>query len=253
VKKFVCDYCGQVFVRKRADVRGKHKFCSRKCYGAWLSATRKRRAQTKVTCAYCGKQFWKWNYRIDEEKHNFCSKVCASKWLEERTPPGRIECVCEVCGRTFKAARWHVENRGHGRFCSVECLAAYNANRMKAEGNPNWKGGISVPPYAYERFRPWRDKAVERDNRTCQMCGRTEEAGIHLEVHHIISVWEFEPDYQRAHYLSNLITLCRSCHAKVECGSLTLPDGRLEQAQADMPRVGDHLDARSGQKALPWV
>lgn len=231
MSEFICDQCGVSFIRKRSTVRGKHKFCSRACYGAWVTCTQKRQGQTRVSCTYCGRQFWKWNYRIKPGKHDFCSKLCASKWQQKQAPPGHICRVCEVCGKEFSAYRWHVENRGHGRFCSYKCLANSNAARMKEEGNPNWKGGIIIEPYAYERFSYWRNRALKRDKRTCQIGGETEEDGVRLVVHHIIPVHEFAPDYQAAHRLWNLITLCRSCHGKVESGSRALPDGWLERAQ----------------------
>lgn len=56
-----------------------------------------------------------------------------------------------------------------------------------------------------------RSAALSRDNHTCQSCGRTED----LHVHHITTRREFDIE-REAHYLANLVTLCKYCHGKYE-------------------------------------
>lgn len=65
-----------------------------------------------------------------------------------------------------------------------------------------------------------RVKALEAENYTCQECGIGDEThraenGFGLDVHHRTKVREFE-DPSNAHKLSNLVVLCRRCHADVE-------------------------------------
>jgi hypothetical protein len=77
--------------------------------------------------------------------------------------------------------------------------------------NPNWKGGKLT-----ERGKGWRGIRVQvrrRDGNKCRICGNTER----LSVHHIIP-WRLTHDNS----FSNLITLCGTCHPKVECGKLPL-------------------------------
>ena len=70
------------------------------------------------------------------------------------------------------------------------------------ENNPNWQGGKSFEIYP-EQF--WRTKKAirERDNYTCQLCGKYPS----FDVHHI--------DYNKENNEpENLITLCKNCHTK---------------------------------------
>ena len=78
---------------------------------------------------------------------------------------------------------------------------------MFGDGNPNWKGGISIEPYC----DAWKDRDFKkdikaRDNHECQNpdCRKTSKG---LTVHHI--------DYEKKNcHPMNLITLCVSCNAR---------------------------------------
>jgi 5-methylcytosine-specific restriction endonuclease McrA len=80
----------------------------------------------------------------------------------------------------------------------------------RGEKHPNWKGGR----YKTERralmakieYRKWRKAVFERDNFTCQICGRR---SVNLEAHHIIPYYI---DKERAIDVTNGRTLCRECH-----------------------------------------
>jgi len=53
-----------------------------------------------------------------------------------------------------------------------------------------------------------KERIRDRDNRRCQLCGKTaKENGRKLDVHHI------DEDKHNLHP-SNLVTLCASCHGK---------------------------------------
>ncbi len=71
-----------------------------------------------------------------------------------------------------------------------------------------WRGGKSFEPYSSEFNNNLKKQIRERDNRTCQECHQTEEElGYRLDCHHI--------DYDKENNNpSNLISLCRSCHAQ---------------------------------------
>ena len=67
----------------------------------------------------------------------------------------------------------------------------------------NWQGGKSFEPYTLDWTETLKRSIRERDHYTCQVCGK--EPAIH--IHHI--------DYDKKNCNPiNLITLCRSCHAK---------------------------------------
>lgn len=65
--------------------------------------------------------------------------------------------------------------------------------------------------YPGKRWTRIRRQAIERDDRRCQSCGTREN----LDVHHIKPVESFDVE-ERAHYLANVVVLCRSCHNKWE-------------------------------------
>ena len=71
------------------------------------------------------------------------------------------------------------------------------------EKHPNWKGGKSFEPYPLCWTKELRQAIRQRDNFTCQVCGKYPA----FEVHHIdYNKESCEPD--------NLITLCKNCHSK---------------------------------------
>jgi len=59
-----------------------------------------------------------------------------------------------------------------------------------------------------------RDRARARDGCRCQVCGAPEQGPAH-HVHHRIPFRAFA-SYQQANQLSNLVTLCPSCHRRAE-------------------------------------
>jgi len=76
------------------------------------------------------------------------------------------------------------------------------------ENHPNWKGGISFEIYPRE-FKKVRENIRERDNHTCQLCGKTEKQnGKKLCAHHI--------NYDKKNCNpKNLISLCHICNIEV--------------------------------------
>lgn len=75
-------------------------------------------------------------------------------------------------------------------------------------------GGTGVPVRSRKRYyhlrdrryMEWRSKVFERDNWTCQTCGKR---GCYLEPHHIKS-WT---KYPKLRYdVENGVSLCRECH-----------------------------------------
>ena len=97
-----------------------------------------------------------------------------------------------------------------GSLLSVETRLKLRESH-KGEKHWNWRGGISGMYKLHRAERNWKKrsrKTFERDNFQCQLCGR--KSGK-LHAHHIIP-WRVEHNDK----LNNLITLCNSCHSKVE-------------------------------------
>ena len=86
--------------------------------------------------------------------------------------------------------------------------------RFRGEENPQWKGG-----HAHERqqwhsrfeYKAWRQAVYERDNYTCQMCGKSSNGDI--QAHHIYP-WTSHPELRFD--TSNGITLCECCHLSIK-------------------------------------
>lgn len=107
-----------------------------------------------------------------------------------------------------KEVRERMSKSHNGLHRSIETKRKLSkANRM--ENHPQWQGGISFEPYTSEFNIQLKELIRQRDNYQCQLCGMPEIENIRkLDIHHI--------DYNKKNCLpNNLITLCRSCNAKV--------------------------------------
>jgi len=182
----VCEICGQEF---KSTGRRK-RFCSWKCKNIFLGS--KWRSNGKfVKCSYCGKEIWRKNYLIKKFNRFFCNKDCQNRYKSE-----------------FADYSW----------CS-------------GEKQWNWKGGISfLEKKLYKQIRKkrkyilWRKVILERDNYTCQNCGRY---GNELNVDHYpkpfaLIVKDNNLKNLKDMYkckelweISNGRTLCKTCHHKI--------------------------------------
>lgn len=136
--------------------------------------------------------------RVDDEKLN------DKKWLvEQYNKQGRtaIEIAEErdVSKRTVYA---RMEQFGIER------------RELRGEQSPHWKGGEREYGAGWSRRK--RRNVRVRDQARCQSCGMTESTHIQqfdtkLHVHHIKPARQFENPSER-NAMSNLITLCASCH-----------------------------------------
>ena len=88
--------------------------------------------------------------------------------------------------------------------------APYNKGKKRPElsgvNHWNWKGGVSPRMLNTPEYKAWRKSVFERDNYTCQFCGKY---GGELNADHI-KQWSLYPDLRFE--LSNGRTLCVPCH-----------------------------------------
>jgi len=85
------------------------------------------------------------------------------------------------------------------------------------ENNWNWKGGITPETTRRLRLMGWHKLAAkirERDHDTCRVCGFRSRGEKGLDVHHIVPYRVSCDDSE-----SNLLTVCKSCHMKLEAVS----------------------------------
>lgn len=178
---------------------------------------RLRKGRVDIVCDVCGEEF--------DVKHSLkeyrrcCSPECDAKWREEaysgennHNHKEDIESTCEWCGDTYTAQAY---KEGSTRFCSQECMVTWRSQKYSGENHPRWKDNGAY--YRGPNWRRQREKARERDDNECQECGSDDQ----LQVHHIVPYESFN-DYEKANRLQNLITLCVSCHHKLEWGSITV-------------------------------
>ena len=82
----------------------------------------------------------------------------------------------------------------------------------RGKNNNLWKGGITSINRLIRvsfKYRLWRELVFERDDWTCQDCGKR---GGKLNAHHI-KPFSLFPDLRFV--INNGITLCRKCHKKM--------------------------------------
>jgi len=218
-----CENCGKTFKTTKSKTR---KYCSKECrldacWGTPADPTKR----SIFICDWCGKEFEEWTYR----QPRFCSNQCRSEFAARQPKPGaykpeiHITLVCKFCGKKYQTTTHQKRLRG-SRFCSTECRDAMMSIERCKEGNPNWNGG-AVEPDAYgSNWGRQSRRARKRDNHTCQICGYRSGGDRALDVHHIKKLREFNGNWKAANRLSNLICLCRSCHLKVDHGTIDCPN-----------------------------
>jgi len=126
------------------------------------------------------------------------------------------ETVCEECGTSFVVN----VNEYEGRFCSNDCRLEWLgrwSEEQTGESHPNWKPGTCER--RGDNWEEQRLKAILRDQARCQNCRKPAHVlprgYVDLCVHHIVRYGDFD-SYEEANRVDNLVTLCRSCHCKVE-------------------------------------
>lgn len=123
--------------------------------------------------------------------------------------------TCPNCGEEDEAPQYRVE-KYEQLFCSNECRLEHV--QSEAPGAVSYRGS------------DWKTIAAEireRDGHQCVQCGASsdeqqERYGRALNVHHITPFREFDTA-EEANHPANLVTLCSSCHTRVEQGPLEAP------------------------------
>lgn len=237
-----CERCDQEFEKVRSWFeRTDAHYCSRECFlddytvpritlkcnecskefeiPEWLAENRKycsvdclhgSEEQRDVDCEYCGDLKSVRVSEYHEDRNYYCSQQCYQAY---RTEHGHVEAACENCGDELTLKRHRVE-AVERVFCNSECRTEWQT----CESNPQYVGGLRGYGAGWYRAR---QQVLVRDEYECQVCGRgIEEIGREPDVHHITPVATFHkhPDYSKsdAHYVANLVSLCRRHHRMVE-------------------------------------
>lgn len=253
-----CDVCGSLYtVLLHRLNAGRGHTCSMKCSYVFRAAKllRPNNPRTTLACAVCGRQY-KNNHGVRSKSGlAFCSISCRSEgkrrgliqhrapvisdklraqlrvrarqMLKGQKPATFITFSCKGCRAptTLPLSRMQ---KGHTRkYCSRKCWA----HAQTGPGNPRWRDGSSTRRFYLGDWWHQRQAALTRDGRKCRKCG----AVGRLHVHHITPVRMFK-NPRLAHFQENLITLCPTCHARVERGLDSLPQ-QLRKRWGEMEDV----------------
>lgn len=233
-----CDECGASFDRHKTKVYDRN-FCSAACRARGVGRSQRGAnhpnwvEKVQITCETCGKPVDK-NPSAVHHDHVFCSPQCRIIWMSEyvkgeRNPlwAGRVEIPCDHCGKPIERLPKQAEAFDHS-FCNARCRANWMSENLSGPNSKLWQGG----DYGYYYGPGWAlqaERARERDNHKCQHCGVTEDTlRRKLDVHHIRPFRTFgyivgeNDNYRQANDLSNLISLCSSCHVRVEAGKISI-------------------------------
>lgn len=174
-------------------------------------------AKEETTCHRCGSNF---EFYPSNKKGVYCPDCVdtADEFLGDAFRPKgqRVSTECKFCEMQMVVLQSRIEN-GNSRFCSRQCLAKWLSENVVGESHHQYREGETKYRGAWWRIRR---KALSRDEHRCQNCGvEKEEIGREPDVHHLKPVRAFD-EPQDAHELSNMISLCRSCHRLAESGTI---------------------------------
>ena len=203
---FCCGWCQKPTrqllseIVKPSNRQRRGVFCSRTCstYAANIE-----RGLAVRECNVCGKQLS--SRRKTGTDVRQCSQQCRSVALKQaglKRRTVKVRC-CEVCNKNYRP----FTNTYRSRFCSLPCRAVWQSQRMARASNTNWRHGKD--PNRYQKgngpkFRAARKAALTRDKNCCVTCGAPKD----LHGHHI------DGDSTN-NVLSNVVTLCATCHYKL--------------------------------------
>ena len=197
-----CEICEDIFrvAKHREDTA---RVCSNECRGELTGRILSGINPYEYTCKRCGHDF-----KSQAKDRIYCSKECHNKSMEDQ-----VETECANCaGVLFRVRSQYELSDKH--FCDFDCRREWMGENWVGEDNPQYINGGHQ--YRGSNWPEQRLKALRRDQARCQSCGVAEskkQRGHH--VHHIVPYRKFD-SWQEANELSNLVTLCESCHQRWE-------------------------------------
>jgi 5-methylcytosine-specific restriction endonuclease McrA len=248
--KKTCEECCKVYEVQKHRLKIS-RFCSMLCLNK--NNAKKNTKHPRKICVTCGKEFYgsriscspectphpkgkriikyckgcnkKLELQPSRAFKNFCSKECHASWRIGEKRKQRIVKICLICKKEFKVLPSREDKKYCKRCDGRHYEQAYTHKRIRGENHSWYTVGTTEKEYG----RNWKEqaqKARKRDRHTCQVCGckRTKD-GRKLSVHHITPRRNFktlEELEEKGNALINLITLCQSCHAKVESNVIAI-------------------------------
>ncbi len=226
-----CANCQADVVRnpsvKRDGTISDKVYCNRKCYNEhrvkWQNVV-------VGNCGNCNKEITQGMHK--QYGNAYCSMSCR---VEHKRPKPR---ACIVCSKVFDPLKYDKARDitvrcDSKKTCSDDCLREFYRTdqdrkdrisaAFKGDKHPNWQGGVT---YSHTDFRGgnWqllRGKVMARDGYKCQHCGISKDEqlkkyGRMFSINHIVPFHQLSGNTVAANKMSNLETLCDSCHTKAD-------------------------------------
>lgn len=191
-----CKMCGKEVMAKKST----RKYCSGLC--AKKFHYKHKRIPHYRECLECGKRI-----RVSPSRlkyNNYCSKECHLNNMKKNA--GKE--ICQVCGKEYLCSKSQKKLRGR-KTCSKECQSILITSLAKKRWEGHHSNRAIIRRIRYSKdMNNWRWAVFERDDYTCQMCGKK---GGYLEADHIKP---FAQHPELRFDIRNGRTLCRPCHQK---------------------------------------
>lgn len=199
----VCGICGKEFFRESSAIRESGTFCSRSCSAKYSFNKRSQEGLSLVESPNRSKNSAK-SRRINFEKqfpNLFNKDFLTYKYLELEysIPELAKEIGCSECALKNRFRDFNIPIKSAKEIKSTKRYI----DKVSGCNNHSWQGG-SIGEFRGKGWSKQKRLTKERDNYTCQICGS--KSG--LSVHHLVP-YRFTQNSE----LTNLVTLCRSCHA----------------------------------------
>jgi len=196
-----------------------------------------RRENNTITCDNCGCSFYRPKAnRLNRGAGQYCSRACMARSFIGRESPKKgvpVNVNCHHCGNIISRPKWFALQHKRS-FCNRKCFGDWKSQEWCGEHNPAWSGGKLR--YYGPNWTRQSSRARARDRHRCKFCGAS-ECRREFDVHHIRPFRFFgSASYRQANRLSNLITLCPTCHTFLErfCKSGSIQDWKA------LRRTGNH-------------
>lgn len=159
---------------------------------------RKSGGRVVKACVVCGSEFLVYRYRALSAR--VCSRKCNGLHLRNRVPR-----VCENCGKQFETVPSQLRARKtNAKYCSRRC--SFDKMITDTASKPIKDKYGRTGRMADKK---WQAAVREKDNYTCQRCGKYEQ---YIHTHHV-APRSRRPDLRND--ISNGKCLCNSCHSWV--------------------------------------
>lgn len=151
------------------------------------------------------------------KKHSLKTRILMKKNHKGMTGKSQSENQKRIISEIFKGKpnphneKW--KNAMRGRKLSEE----HKINLRIARGGDGKDNGKVYKHYKTFQYKEWRKSVFERDNYTCQKCGKKSGNGKTVVIHpHHIKSFTYYPELR--YFVDNGITLCVPCHHQTHWG-----------------------------------